>query len=273
MMFYNDGQRILTDRAFLTQVQYRTDENLAARQSVYAYQQPQIDLPRSVLDLASLAGRETVADVGCGNGIYLAELAHSGHAGPLLGFDLSPGMLEAARAVVPAASFVVGDAAALPVADRAADVTLAPHMLYHVPDRMAAAREFRRITRPGGRLLVVLNGADHLAELRHLVTATAADVGLPAEDIGDEYRTYLMMTLDRGGELLSGVFSSVQRHDFRAELALPGAQPVADYVASMRSTQAMPDPAGFVAAVADRVPFGPDGIFRVRTHSGVLICQ
>jgi hypothetical protein len=37
--------------------------------------------------------------------------------------------------------------AALPLADGVADVTLGPHMLYHVPDRMAAAREFRRVTR------------------------------------------------------------------------------------------------------------------------------
>ncbi len=35
----------------------------------------------------------------------------------------------------------------------------------------------------------------------------------------------------------------------------------------------MPDPAGFASAVAARVPFGADGMFRVRTHSGVLICR
>ncbi len=69
------------------------------------------------------------------------------------------------------------------------------------------------------------------------------------------------------------MFGSVQRHDFDAELVLPGVAPVAGYVASMRSTRAMPDPAGFVAATCTRIPFGPDGTFRVRTQSGPLFCR
>jgi ubiquinone/menaquinone biosynthesis C-methylase UbiE len=85
------------DAAFLRDVQYRTDANLAARQSIYAYQQPRIDLPARVIDLAAPAPGATVADVGCGNGAYLAELARRGFAGRVLGLDLSPGMLAAAR--------------------------------------------------------------------------------------------------------------------------------------------------------------------------------
>jgi SAM-dependent methyltransferase len=36
-------------------------------------------------------------DVGCGNGAYLAELVHRGHAGLVIGLDLSAGMLCAGR--------------------------------------------------------------------------------------------------------------------------------------------------------------------------------
>lgn len=139
---------LLTDKAYLTGVQYRTDANLAARQSIYAYQQPRIELAVAVLDLAKLASTETIADIGCGNGMYLAELTRRGHPGLLIGADLSPGMLAAARSRTTGAALVIGDAAALPLPDAVADVTLAPHMLYHVPDRPAAVREFRRITRP-----------------------------------------------------------------------------------------------------------------------------
>ena len=202
-----DAHQILTDKAYLTAVQYRTGANLAARQSIYAFQQPKIDLVAAVLGLAGLAGTETVADIGCGNGIYLAGLARRGHAGRLLGVDLSPGMLAAARAVAPGAGLTLGDAAALPLADGAVDLTLAPHMLYHVPDRRAAVAEFRRITRPGGQLLVVLNGTDHLAELRELVIATAAAAGPAAAEIVAEYETsYRMVTLDTGAELLAEAF-------------------------------------------------------------------
>lgn len=266
-----DARSILTDKSYLTAVQYQTGANLAARQSIYAFQQPKNDLVATVLGIAGLAGTETVADIGCGNGGYLAGLASRGHAGRVLGIDLSPGMLAAAKAAAPGASLEVGDAAALPLADAVADVTLAPHMLYHVPDPPAAVAEFRRVTRPGGQLLVVLNGRDHLAELRELMVVTAAAAGPPTAEIVAEYvASYGVVTLDTGAELLARVFSSVQRHDFSAELLLADAQPVAGYVASMLA-QAMPDPDGFIRAVRARIPFGPDGIFRVRTHCGLLI--
>jgi ubiquinone/menaquinone biosynthesis C-methylase UbiE len=91
-------------------------------------------------------GAERVLDVGCGNGLYLAELRRRGiHA---VGCDLSPGMLAAAA---PHRELVNADVTALPFAPAACDVVLAPHMLYHVADRATAARELRRVLRPGGR--------------------------------------------------------------------------------------------------------------------------
>ena len=144
---------VWTDRSFLRDVQYKTDVNLAARQSIYAYQEPPIDLARGILSLAGLSGHEVVADIGCGNGLYLAELARREHAGPVVGGDLSPGMLHAARGRAPEAGLVVADATALPFRDAAADVTLAMHMLYHVPAPKGAVRELRRITRPACRVI------------------------------------------------------------------------------------------------------------------------
>jgi ubiquinone/menaquinone biosynthesis C-methylase UbiE len=230
-------------------------------------------LVATVLELAGLTGRETVTEIGCGNGPYLARLARRGHAGRLLGMDLSPGMLAITRAAVPQAAVTVGDAQRLPLADGAADVTLAPHMLYHVPDRAAAAAEFRRITRRGGRALVTLNGADHVAEFRDLTARAARALGLPDSVIRAEYEAFLSMTLDAGQQLLREVFETVERHDFIGQLVLPEPEPVSRYIASMRSTQTMPDPAAFTAAAVTRIPLGPDGAFRVTTHSGLLICR
>ena len=87
----------------------------------------------------------------------------------MVGGDLSPGMLHAARGRAPEASLVIADATALPFRDAAADVTLAMHMLYHVPAPKGAVRELRRITRPAA--IVALNGGDHLGELRDVVAA------------------------------------------------------------------------------------------------------
>lgn len=105
------------DRDFLRDVQYRTDANLAARQSIYACQHPRIDLPARILDVAAPAGGETVADIGCGNGAYLAELARRGFAGRVIGADLSAGILTAARGRAAPAALLAADAGALGHAD------------------------------------------------------------------------------------------------------------------------------------------------------------
>lgn len=262
----------LTDRGYLTQVQYLTDANLVARQSIYAYQRPRIDLVETVLDLAALTGAETVADVGCGNGMYLAGLARRGHRGRVLGLDLSVGMLQAASGRAPGAALVNADAARLPLADGQADVTLAMHMLYHVPDKQAAARELRRITRPGGTVLVVLNDDDHQLQLRQLLASAAADIGMTVDPL---YGWGLDaapagIRLGGGAELLATVFAVVQRHDFASELRVPDPQPALDYLRSMRLTQASGDPDRLLAAVAARLPAGP---FTITTHCGCLICR
>ena len=261
----SDDDRLLTERSYLRDVQYRTDANLAVRQSIYAYQHPRLDLPHSVLELAGLRGDETVVDIGCGNGVYLAELAHRGHAGPVLGVDFSVGMLAAARGRAPKASLVAGDAAALPLRDDAGDLTLAMHMLYHLPDPAAAVRELRRVTRPGGQVVVGLNGEDHLRELRDLITAALRDlIG------GEPPREWIR--LDDGESLLASEFSSVTRHDFIGELLIQDPQPIEDYARSMIIADDPPDAEAFAAAVA-RLARTDQEAFRIRTHAGCLVCS
>jgi SAM-dependent methyltransferase len=256
-----------TDRSFLRDVQYQTDANLAARQSIYAYQQPPVDLIARGLDVAGLAGTEVVADIGCGNGLYLAELARRGHAGHLIGADMSPGMLRAARQRIPRARLLLADAAALPLRDASADLTLAMHMLYHVPEPELALAELRRVTRPGGRLVVGLNGDDHHRELREIITAALADLGYGAVPLVHE-----RLSLDQGEILLRRVFTSVTRHDFASRLLLPGPEPVAAYVRSMSLSAYLADPDALVRAVTGRLTAGSGVPFQDTTHSGFLVC-
>jgi SAM-dependent methyltransferase len=75
------------------------------------------------------------------------------------------------------------DATALPLRDGAADLTLAAHMLYHVPEPADALRELRRVTRPGGRVVLVLNGASHLLQLRAAIAAALGNAATPGSDV------------------------------------------------------------------------------------------
>ncbi|MGH3157205.1 MAG: class I SAM-dependent methyltransferase [Streptosporangiaceae bacterium] len=261
------GASACADRAWLVGSQYKTDANLAARQSIYAYQRPRQDIARLVLDLAGLDGGELILDVGCGNGAYLAELARRGYAGPVLGLDLSPGMLSAARDRAPGAGLVVADATAIPLPDDVASAALAPHMLYHVPDPAAAVRELRRVTRPSGRAVVVLNGNDHLRELRDVIEGTLPEVAPTVAYVHER------LTLEAGERLLAGHFGTITRHDFTAELVLPDPGPVADYIRSTRIAGHLTDSEDLVTTVINRLATGPDGNFHISTHSGCLVCS
>lgn len=91
-------------------------------------------------------------DVGCGNGAFTEEIIR--HAAPrsIVGIDPSPGQLDFARGRESAASatFVLGDAENLPVADRSVDVSTMGLVIAFVPNPERALSEMRRVTRPGG---------------------------------------------------------------------------------------------------------------------------
>jgi ubiquinone/menaquinone biosynthesis C-methylase UbiE len=107
-----------------------------------------------LLERVPLAAGNRVLDVACGTGI-VARLAKQrlGDASSVTGVDLSAQMLEVARAVSPGVDWRQGNALALPfAASEAFDVVFCQQGLQFFPDKLAAAREMRRVLAPGGRL-------------------------------------------------------------------------------------------------------------------------
>jgi demethylmenaquinone methyltransferase/2-methoxy-6-polyprenyl-1,4-benzoquinol methylase len=95
---------------------------------------------------------ERVLDVGAGTGASTIHFIEEGAYA--VGVDISLGMLAAGRLARPAVPLLAGDALALPFRDAAFDAVTISFALRNVADPRAALREFRRITRPGGRLVV-----------------------------------------------------------------------------------------------------------------------
>lgn len=116
------------------------------------------------------AGPEDEAlDVACGPGRLSLDLAP--HVRHVTGIDLTPGMLEQARAALAASgagnvAFVEGDAASLPFADAAFSLVISSAAFHHfaTPGRVLA--EMARVCRPGGRIVVgdVTPAEDRTAE-------------------------------------------------------------------------------------------------------------
>jgi SAM-dependent methyltransferase len=91
-------------------------------------------------------------DAACGTGRHTARLVELGHQ--VIGVDLTPAMLERARAAVPEAEFREGDLTRLPVETGGVDLTLCALAMDHLPDLDAPLGELARVTRPGGMVIV-----------------------------------------------------------------------------------------------------------------------
>jgi ubiquinone/menaquinone biosynthesis C-methylase UbiE len=94
------------------------------------------------------AGRD-VLEAGCGTGLLLDRIAK--FARTAKGIDLSPGMLEQARAR--GLDVREGSVTALPFDSASFDVTCSFKVLAHVPEIGKALAEMARVTRPGGVVL------------------------------------------------------------------------------------------------------------------------
>src|SRR4051794_12655910 len=101
---------------------------------------------------------ETVVDVGCGPGFYVLDLLERvGAEGSVVGIDPAPAMLAMASRRVegrPGARLLEGTATSLPLPDASADRALAVQVFEYLPDVDAALAEFKRVLRPGGRIVL-----------------------------------------------------------------------------------------------------------------------
>lgn len=247
--------------------QYADDRNLAARQRLWDTQDPLFDLPGWVLELADVGAGQRVLDVGCGNGRYLARLRDAG--ADAVGCDLSFGMASGAGHPV----VVNGDVQALPFATAAFDVVLAPHMLYHVPDRAAAAHELRRVLRPGGVCVAVTNGETHMRALIDVVEAAVGEGWRMAKP------STVAFSLENGEAQLAVAFDSIERVDpSAAPVRVTDPQLVADYVASTEDHYADGAPRPWSAVVDDvraavAATVAREGAFVVHGAAGAFVCR
>ncbi|TDP98097.1 methyltransferase domain-containing protein [Labedaea rhizosphaerae] len=131
---------------------------------------------------AELAARpgERALDVGCGTGSTTIQLADA--AGTAVGVEPNAEVrAEAVRRAAGSASFVAGDACALPVSDASIDVLWCERVFQHLKAPSVAAAEFARVLRPGGR--VALLDTDWATTILHpgdpRVVAAVSEVPMP----------------------------------------------------------------------------------------------
>lgn len=116
--------------------------------------------------LGPFTGTEAVLDSGCGTGALAFALAP--HVAEVVGLDVDPELLEAAREHAPDnVRFVEGDATAIPFGYGEFDIAASHRVLHHLHRPELAVSELTRVTRLGGRVFVVdqLGSVDPLRSL------------------------------------------------------------------------------------------------------------
>jgi SAM-dependent methyltransferase len=225
----------------VVQAEYRDEARLAARKAAYAGAEgPDA---REVLFAAVIEAQPArVLEVGCGEG-ELAERLGRETSAEVIAVDQSPRMVELARARGVDAR--MGRAEALPFDDSSFDCVVAAWMLYHVAELDQALAELSRVLAPGGRLVAVTNGHDHLRELYELIGRDRVENHFTAEV---------------AGELLAGHFESVERRDAHGSIVFRDARAAQAYVSSL------------VLLEGARVP-PVDGEIRVRVMPSIFVAH
>jgi ubiquinone/menaquinone biosynthesis C-methylase UbiE len=119
---------------------------------------------RETLRRMPMAGVNRVLDVGCGTGELLARLAAKHPDVALAGIDPVSEMLAVARGKLSdRPDLRVGYADALPWPTATFDVVVSCNMFHYISHPLKAIAEMRRVTRPGGALVVTDWCDDYLA--------------------------------------------------------------------------------------------------------------
>ena len=181
---------------------------IAARRRFLAagfYQPIAAAVSRAVLADLPTGVTSSCLDAGCGEGYYLRQLAAAvadAQTLAILGLDISKWAILSAAKQDKRPNWVVGSNANLPVLPGTLDRVLC---MFGFP----VYGEFARVLKPGGQLVQVDAGPDHLRELREII--------------------YLSLKPERAAEMQTpDGFSRLQTETVRFSIALTSAEQIAD---------------------------------------------
>ena len=228
------------------------------------------------VEFARVQDGDVVLDVGCGTGLLASTLARITRAAKIVGIDPSAAFIQAARSQIiePRVTVELGDAQNLSYPSASFDRCLALLIVNFIPDAPKAAKEMRRVTKPGGLVATAMWDASPANELNHCLWIAAREldpnVKRPANMPGSYGSAEALSTLlaDAG---LSGIevqdlsipceFSSFEEHWRRY---LTGEGPNGNYVLGLSEDRR--------AALKDKLRenlFGnrPDGPFTLKAKA------
>ena len=194
--------------------EYVDETRLAVRKAAHSGAEGP-DAREVLFDAIVEAQPRRILELGPGEG-ELAERLVRELGTEVIAVDQSERMVEITRGKGVDAR--LGRAEQLEFADASFDCVVAAWMLYHVDPIERGLAEIARVLEPGGRLVAVTNGREHLRELYDLVGRERLTSTFTAED---------------AAEILPSYFSTVEARDAHGWLVFPDAGAGQAYVDSL----------------------------------------
>lgn len=252
--------------------QYMSADPLVVRMRTHQlYGERQVDLDEICYRALDLTGNEELLDAGCGTGRFLDYIRERGHDGQLVGLDQSAAMVARVREL--GLDAVEGDVQHLPFDAGSFDRVVARHMLYHVPDIALALDEFRRVLRPGGRLLVTTNSERSMPHITSLLQELLSVHGFPEWERPDN-----RFCIENATAYFAGSGLAIDEQVIENALVFHDAEPPVAYCVSCLPSLDIPqDPALYaelerwLLAEATRRLAAMGGVWRDPTYAGVYV--
>lgn len=126
-------------------------------------------LYEAALTAAKMVKGTSVLDVGCGAGLALQVAQERG--AHVSGIDAAPALVAIARSRCPHGDIRIGEIEELPFGDGGFDITTGFNSFQYAADPVRALAEAKRVTRPGGTVVVAVWGAADRCELAPYLAA------------------------------------------------------------------------------------------------------
>lgn len=126
-------------------------------------------LYNEVLDQLDIKPGTRLLDVGCGSGVAAALAVERG--AEVSGLDATPEMLAIGRKRAPGADFRHGEMESLPYPDDTFDIVTGFNAFQYAAAPVNALREARRVTRPGGAVMICTWGRPERVDMAPVIRA------------------------------------------------------------------------------------------------------
>lgn len=192
-----------------------------------------------MLKCLDLNGRESILDVGCGNGFILGEVASRLREGArVVGIDISPDMLDlarknTARAFVPVelSEGRAEDLSCFPAGTF--DRVMANFIFHYIEDPDLVGQQLGTVVNPSGLVIVSIEARGSMSEMYRMHFEAMERCGFPADFIERLPRGRRgKMVLDNAMEILSSHFEDVVEHSYTDALEFDTPEPFMNFYAA-----------------------------------------